>query len=581
MSTNYTTDLTLGIVGSGGDGIVASGDILANAAANEGLRLISVKSFGAQIRGGESSYKLRICTQRVMSQGDLLDAVIVFNWDDYKCFQGELEVKDGVVVICDTEPYIDDNALPLDGVKPSKVFRVPFAQLLKQYPKARKNMIALGAAAELLGLPKDGLKDAVRRKFGRKSREVVEANSIAINTGIEFVRSNKLVSPLKLKYTPLKQNYLFTGNEAIAYGALTAGCRFFASYPITPASEIAEWLSRELPKFGGVVVQAEDEIASACMVIGASFGGVKAMTATSGPGFSLKIETIGLGAMAELPMVIVDVQRGGPATGLPTKSEQADLWQAIGGMHGDAPHAVLAPTSVEDCFYTALEAFRIAEVYQMPVIILSDQFLGHRRVTMRGFDLNRIPNAARKSQRSPERGEYKRFAITADGVSPLTCPGVAGGEYLASGIEHDERGFPSSKHTIHEMMCEKRARKLAALVKEKNFIYTAGETAPKTGIITWGSTFGAVEEAVATLNSKGRSVGALAPWLLYPLQADPIQKFAQKVKKLIIVEMSYTGQFRDWLATKVKLPEDIIHLKFSGGRQFTVEEILKAIENAG
>lgn len=373
---------------------------------------------------------------------------------------------------------------------------------------------------------------------------------------------------------------LITGDEAVAFGALSAGCRFYSSYPITPASEIMEWLSVEMPKLDGVVVQAEDEISAICMVTGAAYGGVKAMTATSGPGLSLKLESIGLGVMAELPYVVVDVQRGGPSTGLPTKAEQADLNQAIFGFHGDAPHAVMAAADVEDCFRATIEAFNVAESFQMPVILLSDQYLGHRTETVRELNFESVKLANRLRPHLLSKGGYKRFVDTPDGISPMTWPGMKNGEYLCSGIEHDEWGAPSSSHEIHEMMCVKRHKKLKKLEKVFKFIRRYGEKTPRVGVITWGSNKGVVREAVEYFVSKNMPVGALVPQLLYPLQTDEFKKFLSSVETLVIVENSFSGQFLNYLRSLLDLPKRLIHLKASGARLFSVRDVIREIDKA-
>lgn len=571
-------DIIIGLVGSGGDGIVAAGDILSSTAVIEGLNCMVVKSFGPQIRGGESSCKIRIADKPVLSQGDFLDILVVFNWEDYAKFEGELDVKNGVAVIAD-EKNFPKNLPFAGGARAKEIFKIPFDELIKESgsPKA-KNIISLGLIAEIFSLPKGGLKKSIQRKFGRKKPEILESNLKAIDIGINYAVKNNLKSELQFEFKPSAPKYAATGNDALAYGALTAGCRFFASYPITPASEIMEWLGRELPKFGGTMVQAEDEISAACMVTGASFGGVKAMTATSGPGLSLKIEAIGLGTMAELPYVVVNVQRGGPATGIPTKSEQADLMQAIGGMHGDAPHAVLAPADVEDCFETAVQAFNIAEKYQLPVIILSDQFVGQRKESISTFDTKKIKIISREIPKNPSRGSYKRFALTDSGVSPMSYPGVKGGEYTCSGIEHDEDGSPISSHDVHEEMSAKRARKLESLLKEFKFIRRYGPKKAKVGIIAWGSSKGAVREAVELANSTGMQVSALIPQLIYPLQTDQINEFIKSCDRICVVEMNYSGQFKEYLAGRCNLPKDVIHIKSSGARLFLVSEIIEKIK---
>jgi 2-oxoglutarate ferredoxin oxidoreductase subunit alpha len=575
-----TRDITIGMAGSGGDGVVSAGDILAASAAAEGINCLMLKSFGPQIRGGESSCRLRLSTGPVYSQGDRLDVLVVFNWTNFARFTSELPVHDGTYVLVDENDKTEK--IPLENINKCEVIRIPFEKLASEdagNPKA-KNMVTLGVLAEMFHIPSDGIKRAIERKFSKKGAEVVAANHKAIDVGINYVKKNCAPSKIQFVSKPQKAFMALTGNEAVAFGAVAAGCRFFSSYPITPATEIMEWLSRELPKFDGTVLQAEDEISAINAVIGASFGGVKAMTSTSGPGLSLKLEAIGLASMAELPIVVIDVQRGGPSTGMPTKTEQADLMQAIFGMHGDAPHAVLAPCDVEDCFEVGWRAFEIAEKYQMPVIILSDQFMGQRKETVVPFDISKVKVEGRTSPKIKEGNVYRRYEDTDTGVSPATWPGIKGGEYLASGIEHTEEGFPSSQYETHERMSAKRAKKIDTLAVSYKFIRRYGPEKAKVGVLAWGSTKGAVREAVERLNRDGFAAAALVPQIIYPLQKDEIRKFARACQHVLVVEMSYSGQFEQYLSGSGVLPQEVLHYRSSGGRVFTSEEIISAIKAA-
>lgn len=578
-------DITIGIVGSGGDGVVAAGSILAQSAAHEGLHCMLMKSFGPQIRGGESSCRLRISEEKIRSQGSGVDVLVCFNWNDYQRFSGELEVEEDVVILVDKKDETPEENLPITGWgRRRRIIKVPFADLAGEVKNPKgKNIVMLGVLTGLFDLPRENLKLSIRKQFEGKKEEIIESNLRALEAGEKYVKENISGFESGFKYKKQKQvqpRMLITGDEAVAYGALAAGCRFFSSYPITPASEIMEWLSVELPKFDGAVVQAEDEISAICMVTGASYGGVKSMTATSGPGLSLKLEAIGLGIMAELPYVVVDVQRGGPSTGLPTKSEQSDLLQAICGMHGDAPHAVLAAADVEDCFRATVESFNIAESYQMPVILLTDQFIGHRTETVRELDFESIKLTDRLVPRQLSKGGFRRFLDTPDGISPMTWPGVKDGEYLCSGIEHDEWGAPTSKYETHEQMSAKRFKKLDRLEKEFKFIRRYGEPSPRVGVVTWGSNKGVVREAVEYFAAKKRSVGAIVPQLLYPLQKKQFKEFLRHVDTLVVVESSFEGQFLAYLRSYLDMPKKVLHLKSAGGRSFTVRDVILEIDKA-
>jgi 2-oxoglutarate ferredoxin oxidoreductase subunit alpha len=382
-----TQDLTFAIVGSGGDGVVTMGDFIAQAGAREGLHCMKVEAYGPQIRGGESSCTVRVSANPIYAQGDLVDVMVAFNWADFGRFRGEILASPNAVVL-----FEEADDTPREEVEPhlgtlegSRWIPVPFTKLAKDTAGTAlaKNIVTLGVLCELFGLPKKGLLQAVTQKFSAKKAEVLEANLKGFEAGVEWAKEYlDQVADKRLQYTPGEPMLLMSGNELSAVAALHAGCRFFAGYPITPSSEILHFLSEWMPRVGGYLVQTEDELSAIGAVIGGSFAGVKSMTATSGPGLALMTEMLGLAAMAEVPAVIIDVQRGGPSTGLPTKSEQSDLWQALWGSHGDAPRVVLAPSDVEDCFHTTVAAFNIAEETQLPVIVLSDQYIAQRRETL-------------------------------------------------------------------------------------------------------------------------------------------------------------------------------------------------------
>ena len=575
-----TGDITIGISGSGGDGVVSAGDILVSSAAASGINCMMLKSFGPQIRGGESSCRIRLSTKEPNSQGDFLDVLVVFGWANFARFISELEVNEGAYVLVEENDKTED--IPLRNVKKCKVVRVPFEKLAKDdagNPKA-KNMVMLGVLAQMFNIPSVGIKKAIERKFIKKGKEVVTANHKAVDVGIDYVKKNETEAELKFVSNGNEPFMALAGNDAVAFGALVSGCRFFTSYPITPASEIMEYISREMPKFDGVVLQAEDEISAVNAVIGASFGGIKAMTATSGPGLSLKLEAIGLAVMAELPIVVVNVQRGGPSTGMPTKTEQADLMQSIYGMHGDAPHAVLAPGDVKDCFEVTTKAFGIAEEYQMPVIILSDQFVGQRKETIKPFDLSNIKVTERLTPKFKEGEPYIRYVDTPSGISPISAPGMKGGAYLASGIEHTEDGFPTSLYETHERMVAKRERKVETLAKSFKFIMRYGVKDPEVGVLAWGSSKGVVKDAIEILEYDGMKVAAMIPQLIYPLQKGDIKKFVDSCKHILVIEMSHSGQFEHYLAGAGLLPSNVLHYRSSGGRIFTCREIVDAIRAA-
>jgi 2-oxoglutarate ferredoxin oxidoreductase subunit alpha len=357
-------NVTIAVVGSGGDGVVTLGDLIAQVAAEEGLHVIKTEAYGPQIRGGESSCTVRVAADEIFAQGASADVLVVFGWSDFARFRGEISVAPGALVLYEaTEDRPSAEDLGVVGGEDPLWVPVPFAGVSKASSGSpgSKNVVSLGILGELLGLPAERLERALARRFRRKKASVLEGSLKAFAAGREFaVTQAPVFARRRLDYAPSAPRILMSGNEAAAIGALHAGCRFFAGYPITPSSEILHFLAEWMPRAGGAFLQTEDELAAIGAVIGASFAGVKAMTATSGPGLSLMTEMLGLASMAEVPVVIVDVQRGGPSTGNPTKSEQADLLQCLFGTHGDAPRVVLACSDVEDCFHATVEAFNIA-----------------------------------------------------------------------------------------------------------------------------------------------------------------------------------------------------------------------------
>jgi 2-oxoglutarate ferredoxin oxidoreductase subunit alpha len=495
-------EITLSIVGSGGDGAVVAGDILAMACAGRGLHVIKTEAYGPQIRGGESSCTVRISASPIAAQADRIDALVVMSWEDFARFRSELTLARDAIV------FYSEGDTPPDDITQTKV-AVPFEKL-------PKNMFALGIVSAMYGMPLDGVRAAIRQRFGKKAQTVVETNLQAFDRGIAFADT---LPKKPIAYSVAAPRLLMSGNEASAFGAVHAGCSFFAGYPITPSSEILHFMAEWLPRLGGTSLQTEDELSAIGAVVGASFAGAKAMTATSGPGLSLMAEMLGLSSIAEIPAVIVNVQRGGPSTGIPTKSEQSDLLHSVFASHGDTPRVVIAPCDVEDSFHATVEAFNIAEEYQVPVIVLSDQLIAQRRETI---DAESLVHDVR-GRRVAEIGDqpYRRYAETADGVSPMSIPGQAGGVYQTNGLEHDERGRPSAMYVMHEKMNAKRYRKLEAIADRYRLFRRAGAEKPRLGILCWGSSFGVVREATASMPD----VGVFAPRILAPLCSQDIQEF--------------------------------------------------------
>jgi 2-oxoglutarate ferredoxin oxidoreductase subunit alpha len=580
LKIRSSNQIVIGIVGSGGDGVIASGEILADAAAREGLYCILTKSIGPAIRGGESSCRVRMGDTRVHSQGDKLDVLICFNWDDFKLFQAELFLKQHVVILYPEADPLAPDQLPIqEGLNPV-VLKIPFLKLAKEVVgnELTKNIVMLGVLADMFDLPHEGLENAIRHRFSRKGDKVIDMNLNALRTGADWVKKNVAQElPIRFFYTTAPPKLLMTGNDAMAYGALHAGCRFLAGYPITPASEIMEWLAANMPKYGGTMVQAEDEIAAVSMAVGASFAGVPSMTSSSGPGISLMQEMIGAASMAEIPLVVVNVQRVGPATGIPTKSEQADLMQSIHGGHGDGPRVVLAPCDVEDCYDIIHHAFSIAEAFQIPVMVLSDQFIGQRKASFESFDVNRVPVEKRRVPNEVELEKYERFRLTGTGVSPMSFPGIKNGQYQATGIAHSIPGYPTSKADLNQIMNEKRYHKLEHILERYPLYNYYGQKNASLGILGWGSTKGVIREAVHLCSSAGLDVCGFVPRMIHPLPVEEMEAWFETISTLIILEVSFTGQFLEHVRSQINLPQTVAHFAQSGGSLLQLEDVLNLV----
>jgi 2-oxoglutarate ferredoxin oxidoreductase subunit alpha len=570
-------DLIIGMAGSGGDGIVSAGESLIAACATEGYHAIMTKSFGSQIRGGESSCRVRLSTEPVLNPGGALDVAVALNWEDFLKFGAELPVAGSTVVIYDSNTGVAPGALPLVGVTPSEVFAVPIAELARAGAKTdkAKNTVVLGLLSGWFGIGEAAILRGIRKKLGKKGPELVEANEKAFEMGVQYAIEHPLDTPRKLERPSAPGvKLLIDGNDMCAAAAIFSGCKFFGGYPITPSTEIMQYFSREVWKYGGAVLQAEDEIAGIGAALGASFAGTKAMTATSGPGMSLKAEILGLASIAELPLVVVNVQRGGPSTGMPTKSEQSDLFQAVFSAHGDVVRPVLAPTSVSDTFDVTVEAFNIAEQYQTPVILLSDQEIAQRKEVVDPVDTARFEIIERRQPTAAELEHYARFRFTETGVSPISHPGMKGGNYLGAGIEHNEHGEPTASGLLHAKMNEKRIRKLEPLREREDLFHFEGDDAAPLALVSWGSTAGVCREALRLARAEGLEVKLLVPYLLYPINEDVYQSFFASVEAGLVVEQSHQGQLYRILRMYLDVPASVHSVCRSGANPFQPAEIV-------
>lgn len=536
-------DMVIRIGGESGEGIVTIGEIFVRIAAFSGLEVYTFRTFPAEILGGHVTFQARIADKPVLSQGDDVDVLVSLNQEGYDKHIDEL--RPGGVVL-----YDSTTATPTGEVDDHALYAIPVDELARSMDFVRgRNLVMIGAMVQLFGLPLDRAAQMVHRRLGR-FKDLLPKNLEALDLGYNYAQENFTRQPPVYLEPPLeaaKEGLVMTGNQALALGAIAVGCRVYAGYPITPATDIMEFLARELPKVGGVVIQAEDEISAINVVIGASFAGVRAMTATSGPGLSLMIEALGLASMTEVPIVVVDVQRAGPATGMPTKTAQGDLYLAFYAGNDEPPRFVIAPSSVEDCFYQMINAFNLAERYQMPVIVLSDQALAPRVETCAPFRLDEVELLERELADLSGDGQFERYSITETGVSRMSIPGMKGGYYTAEGLEHNEKGNPNYSPEVHQTMTDKRWRKVdiarQQLALWSNVVEEWGDDDAAIVIMGWGSSLGPVQEAMARAQAAGYRVAALFPKVLFPMPDKRIKRFMRGRRVIIIPELNQLGQF--------------------------------------
>jgi 2-oxoglutarate ferredoxin oxidoreductase subunit alpha len=563
------SDISIALTGSGGAGVMTAGNLLLEVAARAGLYGLMVRSSGPQIRGGEAAAMLRIATHPVDCLSDRFDVLIGVDWQNVHRFAQEIPIDAASLLIGDP-----------DQGEPPEIFRkrgaqqaqVPFKKIAKGIPGSWPNMIMLGLAASLAGLPADAVEQVVR-KANKGRGEALAANQAAVEAGFAAAKAMSFAGRLNGERRADHPRWLISGNQAAGYGALRGGVRFVAGYPITPATEVLEWLSPMLTELGGALVQAEDELASINMIIGASFGGVPSLTATAGPGLSLMTEAIGLAVAAEVPIVVLDVMRGGPSTGLPAKSEQSDLNIALNGLHGDAPHLVLAPNSIADCLATTQWAVHLAEQLQVPALVLSDQFLGQTRAVIdRPADLHFM--GGRSVLEAGFHG-YGRYAVTESGISPMAIPGTPDATYTADGLEHNERGVPSSQSTDHAVQLDKRARKLLGHDYGDRWAQIEGDG--DVAIVTFGSCTGPAREALSRLSAQGIQARLVSVRLLAPAQPQRLATALEGVNRVLVVEQNHSGQFLHHLRAESDLPGEVRSLRRPGPLPIRAAEICREI----
>jgi len=572
-------DLAVMIAGKAGDGVLFTGNVLAKLLKRHGWEIVTSRDFPSNIRGESTCYTVRASLDKIYGLSDQVNILLAF---DCEAILAHLpEIAPNGIVLCDGQGLM---APPPEKARDKTFHRFYLRALAREQfgQEIFKNVIALGGLSYVLDLDPSFLEGIISEMFlKRKGEEVVRKNIQAARFGYE--KAKEITA--ETERHPLAKRgdegrILISGDEAIGLGALAAGCRFFAAYPICPATEVWQWLVHYLPDFGGVTVQTEDELAALNMTLGASFAGARAMTATSGPGASLMMEAFSLAGMAEIPAVIAHVQRLGPATGMPTKSQQEDVLQWIFGSHGEFPRIVLAPGTVSECFDLTVGAFNLADKYQCPVIVLTELDMGQNFRTARAFDFTAVKVDRGKLLGPDELRnalDFKRYEMTVDGVSPRSLPSYKNGVHLAESLEHNEKGYRDEDPLNRRRMMEKRMRKLDQATPDLFPPQTWGSQKAEVGFIGFGSTLGAVLEAMERLRAESIPSRFLQLRTLWPFPAGEVRQFLAESREIFVVEHNFSGQLATLIKSQISPCGELKSILNYSTLPFTPREIVEPV----
>jgi 2-oxoglutarate/2-oxoacid ferredoxin oxidoreductase subunit alpha len=570
-------DMTFKLAGAAGQGVESSGAGFVEALAKGGLHLFGLQDYMSRIRGGLNFFQIRVHEQPLYTHEDAVHILLPLNEEALETYQDE--VVEGGGIIYDESLKVDRQTISNRG---RRAMPVPLIEIAKEHgDRVMVNTAALGAAAGVVEYSYERLADVIRENFKRKGDDVVAAN-LRVGRAAYLYAQEKHAPDFewKLKQLPgAPQRMVMAGNQAFALGALAGGCRFVSAYPMTPATTVIEWMAKHEHQFGVVAKHAEDEIAAVCMAIGANFAGARAMVSTSGGGFSLMVEALGLAGMCEVPLVVLEAQRGGPSTGLPTRTEQSDLLFVLSASQGEFPRLVLAPGTIEECFECGWRAFNLAEKYQTPVIVLSDQLLASslRTIEIEAIDFDQVVIDRGKLLSHEELDAltepYKRHLFTDDGISPRAVPGHPKAVYATASDEHDEFGHINEEMHNRRKMMQKRMKKLEMARREIEPPTRYGPAKAPLILAGWGSTYGVLREVVDRLGGKARLVHMRDLW---PFPAEAAAEALQG-GKLVTVENNYTGQFKRLLQSETCIRVDRVISRYDG-RPFSPEEILAGLE---
>jgi 2-oxoglutarate ferredoxin oxidoreductase subunit alpha len=565
-------EINILVGGEAGQGVQSVGAILAKALAGGGLHVFADQDYESRVRGGHNFFRVRAGRRQILAVKYGLDLLVALNRETVDLHRKEVK-KGGLIIFDEEQP----NACP----KGVNFICMPLVKLAEEKAgnKLMANTVAVGAVLGLAGYDLKLLAPVLESEFGRHGKNVVKDNLAAAGAGYDFVREHgrKLAFPAIRQRAGGPRRLLLSGNDALSLGAMAAGCRFIAAYPMTPASSIMEYMADKGRAYGVVTVHVEDEIAGMNMAIGAGFAGARSMIATSGGGFALMVEGLALAGMTETPVVAFLGQRPGPATGLPTRTEQAELFFALHAGHGEFPRAVLAPATAEDAFHAAVRAFNLAEKYQTPVIILGDHHLSTSYTTVDRFDLGKvkIERGALVEGEAAGLTDYKRHKVTRSGISPRALPGQGKALVVTDSDEHDEAGHMIEDAATRNQQVEKRLRKLAGLQREVTRPELHRAEGAKVTLIGWGSTYGAIREAAATLAEAGQAVDTLHLTQVWPFPATAVAA-AMRGQKNIVVEGNATGQLARLIRRETGLEVDGAILRYDG-RPHAPEDIVSRL----
>ena len=567
-------DFALAIGGEAGQGVATPGDILARIFVRRGLHLYTYNAYQSIIRGGHIFLTVRVSDQEVLSHGDKLDLLLCLNQDTMERHLGLMGPGSRII-------YNGDTIKPGEARKGAQLCPMPVTELTRSRNRLVQNTLAVGAMMALLGMDFQVLEESLTLRFRRQGQAVVDENVSVAQAGFDYANANfePYLEPVGTGSKPLA---VWAGNDALAMGGAAAGVKFYAAYPMSPSTGVLHWMANNARDLGIMVRQVEDEITVANMAIGAAHAGCRAMCATSGGGFALMSEAIGSAGMMEIPVVFINVQRAGPSTGVPTKTEQADLWQVLGASQGDYERFIVAPRDALDAFDILPELFNLVDRYQCPGIVITDLLLSEGRFSVDPDDINlhpKIDRGALITGPMPTDG-YMRYKDTESGVSPRALPGLEGYVHVVATDEHDEDSTLISDEFTNphkrQKMVEKRARKFDGVANDIAPPQLEGPEDAEVTLIGWGSTYGVIKEAVELLSLKGVTANRLSIKWIVPFHAEAVIDILSRSKRTIIVENNYSGQFFRYLRSETGLSVDG-HIRKYDGEPFMPHHIVDGV----